>query len=197
MLGSRFSRSKYSERGQSMIETALLLPILLLLAFNAINFGYFFFVVLNLSSAPRSGVQYSILGFSTPGQFSLPPAGPAGTSDTVSYLTYRDIEGVLTGWGGAHVVVCGKQLGVDSNQAECCETASSSAACSSTGTHALADPEVGTGGFHPFVLNRVDITYRVNPIIPAFELPTPAGPISLTLIPDLNFHRQVSMRAMD
>ena len=79
MLGSRFSRSRYSERGQSMIETALLLPILLLIAFNAINFGYFFFVVLNLSSAPRSGVQYSILGFATPGQFSLPPAGPATT----------------------------------------------------------------------------------------------------------------------
>lgn len=197
MLGSRFSRSRYSERGQSMIETALLLPILLLIVFNAINFGYFFFVVLNLSSAPRSGVQYSILGFATPGQFSLPPAGPAGTANTVSYLTYRDVEGVLTGWRGAQVVVCAKQLGVDSDQAKCCQTTSSSTACGLTGTHAPVDPEVGTGGFHPFVLNRVDITYRVNPIIPAFELPTPAGPISLTLIPNLNFHRQVSMRAMD
>jgi len=197
MVRARFPQRQSSERGQSMIETALLLPILLLLAFNAINFGYFFFVVLNLAAAPRSGVQYSILGFETPGQFTLPPAGPAGTSDSVSYVTYRDVQGVLRGWASAHVVVCGKQLGLDSQQARCCEATSSTGACSPTGTHAPFDPEVGAGGFRPFILNRVEITYQVTPIISAFELPTPAGPIPLTILPNLNFHRQVSMRAMD
>ena len=56
------------ESGQSLIETALILPLLLLLAFNAINFGYFFFVALNITSAPRSGVQYAILGGASPQQ---------------------------------------------------------------------------------------------------------------------------------
>ena len=63
-------------QGQSLIETALLLPILLLLAFNAINFGYFFFVAVNLAAAPRTGVQLSIIGEATPVNIPLSPAGP-------------------------------------------------------------------------------------------------------------------------
>lgn len=44
--------------GQALLETALVLPVLLALIFNVINFGYFFLVPLNLSAAPRSGVEY-------------------------------------------------------------------------------------------------------------------------------------------
>jgi Flp pilus assembly protein TadG len=67
-----------------MIETALLLPILLLLAFNAINFGHFFFVCVNLAAAPRTGVQYSVLGEATPVNIPYPPAGPASSHVSVS-----------------------------------------------------------------------------------------------------------------
>lgn len=186
-----------------MIETALILPILLLLAFNAINFGYFFFVALNLAAAPRSGVQYSILGFATPGQFDLAPLGPAGDPSSVSYVTYRDVQGILRGWGSSTVLVCSKKLGFDgtSLQSKCCRYTSSTDAptCNSTtfnGYAPVADMIYPDGNRH-FILNRVDITYTVLPIISAFELPTPAGPIPLTILPNLNFHRQVSMRAMD
>ena len=48
-----------------------------------------------------------------------------------------------------------------------------------------------------FLLSRVDVQYTVSPIIPAFQLPTPAGPISLTIIPNLNFRRHISMREMN
>ena len=34
------------------------LPLLLGIAFNAINYGYFWFMVLILSAAPRQGAQY-------------------------------------------------------------------------------------------------------------------------------------------
>ncbi len=40
--------TSFSDRGQSMVETALILPILLLLAFNAINFGYFIFAAVKV-----------------------------------------------------------------------------------------------------------------------------------------------------
>ena len=43
--------------GQALLETALVLPLLLVLILNVINFGYFFFVALNLSAAPRSGME--------------------------------------------------------------------------------------------------------------------------------------------
>ncbi len=61
--------------GQALIETALMLPLILLLVLNCVNFGYFFIVALNLTVAPRSGVEYSILGFQTPASLSLPVAG--------------------------------------------------------------------------------------------------------------------------
>ena len=53
-------------RGQAMIETAIVLPILLALAFNVINFGYFLLMAVNLAAAPRSGALYSIIGAATP-----------------------------------------------------------------------------------------------------------------------------------
>jgi hypothetical protein len=48
-----------------------------------------------------------------------------------------------------------------------------------------------------FILDRVDVVYTLTPLIPSFVLPTPAGPISLALLPSLNMHRQVSMREMN
>ncbi|PYV94503.1 MAG: hypothetical protein DMG86_23115 [Acidobacteria bacterium] len=51
-----------SDSGQSLVETVLILPLLLLLLLNALNFGYFFLVTLNLTASPRAGVEYSIYG---------------------------------------------------------------------------------------------------------------------------------------
>jgi hypothetical protein len=188
----------FRKGGQSLIETALALPILLFLAFNAINFGYFFFVAVNLAASPRTGVQYSIVGFATPGQLQLPTAGPptgSGTSLlTVSYLTYRDMQGVLlsrSDFSTARVQVCTKMLGISgsgtSQRANCAQYGSGSE------TYVPApDPEAPY-----FVLHRVDVAYQVQPLIPAFSIPTPGGGISLSLVPNLRFHREVSMRAMD
>ena len=109
--------------GQSLIETALVLPLLLLMAFNAINFGYFFFAAINLAAAPRNAVVYSVQGFATPGQLVLPKAGPAcaggtSTDKSVSTLTYNDITGVLPTSSGApcpnvaRVQVCSESVGL-------------------------------------------------------------------------------------
>lgn len=111
-MRARFlSRAWRVESGQSLIETALLLPVLLLLAFNAINFGYFFFVAVNLAAAPRSGVQYAILGFNTPQSLELPPPGPAASSTSISFVTYEDMRGVLSGSSSATVQVCSTKVG--------------------------------------------------------------------------------------
>ena len=47
---------KASRSGEGLIETALIVPFLLTMILNAVNFGYFFLVALNLTAAPRSAV---------------------------------------------------------------------------------------------------------------------------------------------
>ena len=76
----RKAKVAQSTSGQALVETALMLPVLMLFVLNIINFGYFFLVALNLTVSPRSGVEYSILGFATPSSLSLPAAGPPTTS---------------------------------------------------------------------------------------------------------------------
>ncbi len=185
MVGLR--QNSGSEAGQSLIETALLLPFLLLLVFNAVNFGYFFIVGLRLTAPPRQAAEYSIQGFQTPDQPNLPPAGPSSNVLTVSALTYADLTGTLPGWSNVSVQVCAKQLGVDpaTKIATCAQYGAAPPSPASWSNYpAVADPEPS------FVLNQVDIIYRVNPLIAA-------EPFGLTLTPSVIFHRHVRMRAMD
>jgi Flp pilus assembly protein TadG len=204
-MNIRKTALRRGQTGQSLVETVLMLPLLLLVLLNAVNFAYFYLVALNLTAATRTGALYAMIGSSTPAGTALPPA--AGTSSlTASYLTYQDMTGALNAPGSATVQVCSAGLGVNgtgSSQAAKCETCTSSTfgsatACGTAGTGSPApdaDPEAPT-----FVLNRVDVIYTFTPIIPG----TPFG---LALLPlsactasggsvTCTFHRQVSMRAM-
>jgi len=180
-----------------MIEAALLLPFLLIIILNVINLGYFFFVALNLSAAPRQGVEYSIQGFSTPATLSLANPGPACTGSSselaVSTLTYNDMIGVLPAPSTpcpniADLQVCTTVLGV-SNPG----TVNQVANCAKYGNSATTYPAPAPDPEAPFfVLHRVDVKYTVRPIIPGGP-----GNIFNLFIPPLTFHRQVSMRSMD
>src|SRR2546429_4552451 len=66
--GRRFK----GQEGQSLVETALTLPLLLGIGFNIINWGYLWFMVLALSAAPRMGVQYATQGGAA-GKATAPP----------------------------------------------------------------------------------------------------------------------------
>ena len=52
-----FKRKARSERGASLIETALVAPLLILLAFGAAEFGFLFLDFLSVSSAAREGAR--------------------------------------------------------------------------------------------------------------------------------------------
>lgn len=193
MLSNSGSRWK-AESGQNLIEVALITPFLLLLAFNAINFGYYFFVAINVAAAPRQAVEYSVQGAATPAQLTLPLGGPAGNLLSVSSLAYEDIKNSLPSFGTASVQVCSKTVGTLNNpgtatqSVKCCVTTSSSSSCaagSGSFPAAASDPESPY-----FVLHRVDIKYTVTPLIPGTIF-------GISLLPSLNFHQQVSMRALD
>lgn len=187
----RIRKLARNSSGQALIETALVLPLLMLILLNVINFGYFFLVALNLAAAPRAGVEYSILGYSTPGTLNLPAAGPPSTSTTVSYVSQQDLTGAINAPTGATIQVCSSMLGLNpgpplTTKCNCYP----SSACSA-GWAPAADPEPSS-----FILDRVDISYTFSPLIPG----TPFG---LALLPICNgnttctFHRQVSMREMN
>jgi hypothetical protein len=187
-------------KGQSLIETVLLMPLMLLIVLNVINFGYFFVIAVNLAAAPRSGVEYSILGFSTPSSLTLPPAGPPSTTTTISYLSQQDLTGAINAPTGASIQVCSQTVGVNvgpPRTTKCVTCTGSSCGAPGTGSPAPdPDPEAAN-----FILNRVDVTYTFKPLIPG----TPFG---LSLLPlsacsssggnvTCTFHRQVSMRVMN
>ena len=189
--------------GQALVETVLLLPLLMAIVLNAINFGYFFLMALNITSAARSGGLYSIMGSATPAAIALPPAGSATAINSVSYLAYQDLTGaVYSPSTNAGVQVCSPSVGVLNagtvNQKSQCTT------LGSIGSFPAADvdPELNSGNTAPaFLLNRVDVAYQFTPLIPLMPfniiiLASPActstaGSVSCT------FYRHTQMRAMN
>ena len=101
------------QAGQSIVETVLMMPVLLLFLLNAVNFGYFFFTITNLAAAPRMGVEYSIIGGATPSAIELPATGPATNALSSSFLTYEDMRGALNApAANASVQVCSQSAGI-------------------------------------------------------------------------------------
>jgi Flp pilus assembly protein TadG len=167
--------------GQSLLETALLLPLLLTIVFNAVNLGYYFLVCLNLTTAPRQGAQYSIQGPASQVQSVLPGAISVGG------IVSSGFTGAIGSASATNtsIRICSAALGLlnvgISSQVPKCQVTYGTGTFPAL-TAADADPEA------PYmVLNRVDIQYTVTPLIQgkAFNLVLPSS---------LTFHRKIYMR---
>ena len=194
-----------SDSGQSLVETVLILPLLLLLLLNALNFGYFFLVTLNLTASPRAGVEYSIYGPNSPGTTNYPAAG-GSSSLTVSDLSQQDMTGALSRVTSAPIQVCSQTNltgtppngvnGTGTSQKSNCITCTNGTCGAVTTTPTYpphADPEAPT-----FILHRVDVTYTFIPLIPGqpFNLFLLASPLCNASGTSCTFHRFAEMRAM-
>lgn len=207
----KFARSKSSQnsRGQSLVETAIMLPLLVLLVLNVVNFGYFFLVLVNLTGTARTATLYAIEGSATPAQSALPGSGGASPTTnllSVSYLAFQDMTGSLWNPTGASIRVCspinidpGTQSGVTGNgtsaQIANCETCNSASGCSAAGTGSPApdaDPEAPI-----FVLNQVRITYSFRTLIPGTIFNIPLRAAGLCNSGSCQFIRQAEMRSMN
>src|SRR5436190_7511125 len=170
-----------NNRGQSLVETALMMPLLLLIVLNVVNLAYFFLVVTNLTGAARTSTLYSIEGSYTPYALTEPASGSSNCStspNTVACLVLQDLTGALWNANAVVVQVCSQ---INTNpatisglhpsgtaQASNCVSCTNGTGCtpanSYTGTPASGvDPEQPTA---PFVLNQVTITYNFNTLIP-------------------------------
>lgn len=78
-------------RGQSMVELALVLPILLLIVLGLIEFGRAFFIYTVVSNAAREGARFGIIepanaeGIQSAAESRLILVAPEAVSITVSY----------------------------------------------------------------------------------------------------------------
>lgn len=193
---------KRRSRGQALIETALIMPLFLTIVLNAVNFGYFFLMALNLTSAARSGGLYSIMGSATPSQIVVPNAGPSTTNTSVSYLTYQDLtNSVYQATNNGSIQVCSPSVGISN-----AGTTSEVTQCSTFGSvtsfpSPTPDPELNSGNTAPaFLLNRVDVTYQFQPLVPLmpFNIVVLASPActSTGAIVTCTFTRSTQMRVM-
>ena len=198
----RKSKRLRGSSGQALIETALILPLLLMIVLNAVNFAYFFLMALNITAASRTSGIYSVMGNATPATMALPSAGPTTTTTSISYLAYQDLTGaVFSPSTNAGVQVCSKSVGILN-----AGTKTMQAKCTTFGgigsfPAADVDPELNVGKTAPaFLLNRVDVAYQFSPIVPLapfniIALATPACTTSAGIV-TCTFYRHVEMREM-
>ncbi len=100
-----------SRRGNAVLETALVLPILLALSFGLVEFGYFFYVKHNLQGAAREGARVAITPSATNTDVTnailaaLTPAGLHTSGYTVT-LDPSDVSAAATGSNITVTVSC-------------------------------------------------------------------------------------------
>ena len=195
--------------GQALIETALILPLLLFIVLNAVNFAYFFLMAVNITAASRSSGIYSVMGNATPSSQAIPQAGPPSTAcpattatTTVSDLALQDLCGGVFSPSTTNtgIQVCSSSVGVLNPGSTTMQTS-----CTSYGVGSFSaaepDPERNAANTAPaFLLNRIDVAYRFSPLIPLspFNIIALATPVCTSSggTVTCTFYRHVEMREM-
>jgi Flp pilus assembly protein TadG len=167
--------------GSSLVEAAVIAPLMVLLVCYAINFGYYFIAAINLTAAARIAAEYSIQGFSSPSAGSLPAAGTTTTTGSVAALALADLGNLLKSSTTTSVEVCSQSANTAGTTAVQCQSYGASTLSYTADT----DPESSM-----FQCNRVDIVYTINP-------PIPLKIFKITWTPPATFHRSVEMRAIN
>ena len=153
-------------RGQALVEFALVVPLLILLIVNAVNFGGFLFGWITVAGAARSGIEY----FTAAGAAAGAPTTP--TTAQINALVTADVSSLLN---RSSLVV------------RVCTNKNSVVTCSGAGSSVPpADPEPAS-----YVLATIDVTYTYQPLIPVFDFTKMA--IHATL-PGSTIHCRAAMR---
>lgn len=156
------------ERGQSLVEFALVFPLIMLLIVNAINFGSFLYAWITIANAARAGAEYSLMG----GAMASGPSTP--TAAQVTALLTNDVLSLPNR---------------ASLQVRVCTVNNAAPVCTGTGSGSTpTDPEPAN-----YVLTAVDVTYTYRPLIPLWDFP---GLSIHATLPPTTIHRRAAMRRM-
>jgi Flp pilus assembly protein TadG len=161
--------------GTALLETALVLPLLLLLMLNTVNFGTYIYAWITLDNAARAAAQYSayngvVVNFPGEPTFAQIQALICGPTGDVSHLPHFS-------------ATCANPT------LEVCSNNNGTVTCNGVGSHtSFADPEPSR-----YTVFEADLTYTYTPAFSSFTIPYLK--VSLTL-PATTLHRQVTMRSM-
>jgi Flp pilus assembly protein TadG len=162
-----------SQSGHSLVEFALLIPLLFLLIVNVVNFGAFFYAWITVANAARTGAQYRIMGGATVNSPKAPTA-------TQVYNIISTDTSSLHNSSSLAVRVCTNTAGT--------------IACQTTGSGTFTNPPADTRAeANLFVTAWVDVLYTYQPLIPAFNFP---GMGIHATLPPTQIHRQAVMRML-
>src|ERR1019366_4227819 len=154
-------RSSSENKGQALIEFALILPLLFVLVVNVVNFGGLFSAWVTVTHATRAAAQYAVIG----------PAylGYGAANGMQSTATNAQILALLK---NCSTVPKGDMCSLPNRPSitvtVCTNNSSGTPAFQAPGTclSSVADPEPATS-----VVATVDVSYRYCPLIPFWEFP--------------------------
>jgi Flp pilus assembly protein TadG len=171
---SRFLQQIRNGRGQSLVEFVLILPVVLILIVNVVNFGAFFYAWITVSNAARAGADFAILSGASAGSLATSTANPA----LITQLITNDILS-LPNRASLVVNICQNDVGATPAVTTLAGT------CSGI----PSDPEPTN-----YVLLTVDVTYIYQPLIRAgFQF---SGLNVFATIPSTTIHRRAVMREL-
>lgn len=171
--------------GQSLVEFSLIMPLVMLLVVNAVNWGAFIFAWITVANASRTAAQYAIMGSASVGT----PRPAAGS--VISGLVTADF---------ATLVNSGTLTCPATTSNKLCVVVCSTSNTTATPTHTQVWPATGTlcttapadpVGLGNYKLISVDVSYFYTPPIALFKFPGIG--INLTLGTQ-TLHRQAQMR---
>ena len=139
--GSAPFKGTSGRKGQALMEFVLLIPLVFLLAVNAVNVGGFIFAWITVANAARAGAQYMSMSSASPG------APTRATLAQITTLVTNDVSSLMN---RASVVV-----------ATCTNNTTAANGCTT-----FIDPEAPA-----YTLATVDVTYTYKPYIPLFSFP--------------------------
>lgn len=95
-----FRRRQVSERGQSLVEFCLMMPMFLILVFGIIDFGMGLRAYITVAQATREGARYASIG-SAAGTFTSGGSGECNGSTTTTVV--GRVCGTMNGLSLAHL----------------------------------------------------------------------------------------------
>lgn len=193
-VASRTSKRRaVATSGASLLEFALIVPLLLILIANIVNFGGFFFAWITVQDAARSGVQYMVRGNTALGD----PAPVLPTAAQISPVVTQEVSSLVNNASLA-LRVCtrqpsGRGTGVTAPTITCSQVAGSFA------TSPSSPAEDGSAEAPLYQTGWVDVGYTYLPFIRSgFKFPgLNFGPVWPSKDGGVVIHRQVAMRLLN
>jgi Flp pilus assembly protein TadG len=175
------------DHGGSIVEFALVLPIMLVLILNVVNFAGFFYAFITVGNASRTAGDYMILGGAS---LKLPPTPP--TALDVANILSTDMSSLLNP-SSIKIRTCTLSPSNSASPPTCstCTRGGGIMTCAAGSGSFTSNPPLDTRlEAGQFALAWVDVAYTYKAFIPGFTFLGVGNPFGATT----TVHRQAVYR---